>query len=104
VSSPYRINATALGGRDGDVARFALEVRAARQRGRLLALGLLGVLGLLALAPLAGRPPAVGRVGPEDVGERSGIAWSRSPARLPVGFRLELPPWRPCNGYEACDF
>ena len=103
MSSPYRINAPAPGGRDADVARFAIQVRAARQRGRLLALGLVGMMGLLAFAPLAGCPTAVGRVGPEDVGEPSGIAWSRSPARLPVGFRLERP-WIPCVPDEACDF
>ena len=104
MSSPYRINATSpFGEREGDVARFARNVRAARSRERLLALGLLLMLGLLALAPLAGRAPVVSRVGPEDVGERSGIAWARSPARLPVGFRLERP-WIPCVPDEACEF
>ncbi|HSQ64610.1 MAG TPA: hypothetical protein VLM85_15410 [Polyangiaceae bacterium] len=103
MSSPYRINATPpFGERERDVARFARGVRAARQRGLLLALGLVVMMVLFALAPLAGCP-LVGRVGPEDVGERSGIAWAGSPARLPVGFRLERP-WIPCVPDEACDF
>ena len=104
MRSPYRANARRpLEGRDHDVARFGRRVRPGRERGALIAAGVMVLAGLMALVPLGGHARGASSADANALAKPSGVEWSRATGRLPFTAQVTFP-WLPCPADEACEF